>query len=195
LIAAKENGQLLTVPGIGSFKVSWHLAANMKTIKCMFGLQHGANSTYCCIYCLQKRTKSTVSSIAAATAIVRESATSWDGGLFATSVHAKPITGSRALGRWKSVLPISMDRVHICTLHALNRMVEKILHLHFIFIWTIRDKRLQAEAVDDMQKVLSAMGAHGGNVVIFKDAKLSGKSNNIPNKPSLSGANMNNFFG
>ena len=42
-----------------------------------------------------------------------------------------------------------MDRVHICTLHAMNRMVEKILHLHFMFLWTIRDKHVQALHAED----------------------------------------------
>ena len=38
LIEAQENGQLLEVPNVGSFKVQWHLAVDMKTIKCMYGL-------------------------------------------------------------------------------------------------------------------------------------------------------------
>lgn len=53
LIAAQDNGQLLSVPGIGDFKVEWHLSADMKTIKCMYGLSHGACSQYNCIYCSQ----------------------------------------------------------------------------------------------------------------------------------------------
>lgn len=76
LIAAQERGQLLTVPEIGSFKVEWHLATDMKTIKCMYGLSHGATSTYCCIYCLQKRTKSVqVSTVANAVAALNKQKT------------------------------------------------------------------------------------------------------------------------
>lgn len=195
LIAAQERGQLLTVPEIGSFKVEWHLAADMKTIKCMYGLSHGATSTYCCIYCLQKRTKSVqVSTVANVVAALNKQKTTWEGGLFSFDHRAQPLAGALTLSRWKPILCIPLERVHICTLHALNRIVEKILHLHFIFIWTIRDKIIQAEAIEQMQKVLSATGAHGGNVLIFKDVELSGKTNNIPNKPSLSGANCNKIF-
>jgi hypothetical protein len=45
-----------------------------------------------------------------------------------------------------------------------------------------------------MEKIVSLTGAHGGNVVIFKDTDLSGKSNNVPNKPSFSGAHAMKFF-
>ena len=44
LIAAQDNEQLLSVPGIRDFKVEWHLSAEMKTIKCIYGLSHGASA-------------------------------------------------------------------------------------------------------------------------------------------------------
>jgi hypothetical protein len=194
LIAAQENGQLLQVPGIGDFKIEWHFAGDMKSIKCMYGLKHGANTKHACIYCLQERTKPLVTSVDEARQLLSKRSCSWDGGLFSKSVHSKPVLGARGLGRWKPILPIPIDRVHICTLHALNRIVEKILHLHFMFIWTIRDKKVQIQAIEDMQRVLSATRAHGGNVLIFKDADLSGKSNDVPNKPSLSGAHCSKIF-
>jgi len=53
---------------------------------------------------------------------------------------------------------------------------------------------VQSEAIETIQKVLSATGAHEGNVVIMKDAELSGKSNSIPNKLNLSGANCKKIF-
>lgn len=58
----------------------------------------------------------------------------------------------------------------------------------------MRDKELQKTTIEEMQRVLSTIGAHGGNVVIFKDVNLSGKSNFVPNKPSLSGANCAKIF-
>jgi len=61
-IAAQENGQLLHVPDIGAFKVEWHIATDMKTIKCLYGLQHGSNSKHSCIYCLQEKSKSVITS-------------------------------------------------------------------------------------------------------------------------------------
>lgn len=194
LIEAQNAGQLLQVPEIGDFKVQWHLSADMKSIKVMYGLKHGANCLQTCIYCNQERSKPVVTTAAQAVMTLSKKTQSWSGGLFSTSVHAKPLIGARALNRWKPILPIPLNRVHICTLHALNRIVEKILHLHFIFVWTMRDKEQQELAIDDLQKILSATGAHGGNVLIFKDQDLSGKSNSIPNKPSLSGANCAKIF-
>jgi len=63
-----------------------------------------------------------------------------------------------------------------------------------MYIWTIRDKIQQKQAIDAMQVVLSSAGAHGGNVQIFKDDDLSRKSNSVPNKPLLSGANCSKIF-
>lgn len=194
LIAAQDNGQLLMVPDVGEFKVQWHLSADMKTIKVMYGLKHGANCLHTCIYCNQERTKPTITTAAQALLTLSKKTSSWEGGLFTTTVHAKPLVGARTHGRWRPILPIPLDRVHICTLHALNRIVEKLLHLQFIFVWTMRDKELQKVAIQDLQRILSATGAHGGNVIIFKDHDLSGKANSVPNKPSLSGANCAKIF-
>lgn len=63
-----------------------------------------------------------------------------------------------------------------------------------MFIWTIRDKKLQEQAIEDMQRVISSTGAHGGNVVIFKDDKLSGKKNSVPSKPSFNGVHAEKLF-
>ena len=134
LIGAQEKGQLLEVLGIGEFKVEWHLAGDMKSIKCMYGLKHGANSKHSCIYCMQERTKPVVTSADEAQQLLSKRSSLWDGGLFSRSVHPKLVLGARGLSQWKRVLPIPIGKVHICTLHALNRIVEKILHLHLMFI-------------------------------------------------------------
>lgn len=42
--------------------------------------------------------------------------------------------------------------------------------------------------------VVSFKGAHGGNVVIFKDQDLFRKSNNVLNKPSFNGTHANKEF-
>lgn len=93
----------------------------------------------------------------------------WSNGLFSKQISAEPVLDVDFQGRWKPILAIPLDRVHVCTLHALNRMVEKIVHLHFMHIWTIRDEALNKQAVDEMQRVVSFTSAHGGNVIIFKD--------------------------
>lgn len=141
LISAQNEGQLLQVPDIGSFKVEWHLSANMKTIKSLYGLSSGANATHCCIYCLQKKTKSVITTEAAARIASLKRTPTWEGGLFASGISNKPINQTTSIGRWKHVLPIPLERVHICTLHAFHRICEKILHLHFQHLWTIRDKK------------------------------------------------------
>lgn len=195
LIKAQEAGQLLVVPGVGEFKVEWHLSADMKTIKCMYGLGHGACAKHRCIYCSQAGQKTVIGTAEEArTAFGKRGGSTWEGGLFSSTVQSKPVSGGAALARWKPILPIPLVRVHICTLHAFNRIVEKIVHLHFQFIWTIRDKKLQEQAIEDMQRVISSTGAHGGNVVIFKDDKLSGKKNSVPSKPSFNGVHAEKLF-
>jgi len=53
------------------------------------------------------------------------------------------------------------------------------------FWWTIRDERDQKLAIDEMQRVLSATGAHGGEVKILKDDQLSGETNSVSNNLCL----------
>lgn len=83
LIKLQGEGQLLNVPGIGDFSIEWHLAADMKTIKCVYGLKHGANSLHSCIYCCQERVKSRIGSISDAEVASRNRCKhSWNEGLF-----------------------------------------------------------------------------------------------------------------
>lgn len=194
LVSAQEAGQKLHIPGIGDFNVEWHLSGDMKSIKCMYGLPHGACASQRCIYCQQERSKTVIATAEEAAAAFSKRPQSWSGGLFSTRHHAKPVTGVAAQERWKPILNIPMDRVHLCTLHAFNRIVEKIVHLHFQFIWTIRDKKLKEAATIEMQKIISSTGAHGGNVIIFQDEQLSGKQNNVPSKPSFNGAHAARLF-
>lgn len=89
IIQAQENGKKLYVPGMGEYDVEWHLSANMKTIKCMYGFQGGANAKYSCIYCLQERTKRYILGSEAQAFKInkkRESGFGWKGGLFAEEI-------------------------------------------------------------------------------------------------------------
>lgn len=45
-----------------------------------------------------------------------------------------------------------------------------------------------------MEKALSAIGAHGGNVEITQDPQRSGKNNSVPKKPSFNGAVASRLF-
>jgi hypothetical protein len=89
--------------------------------------------------------------------------------------------------RWQPVLPIPLTRVHFCTLHALVKVIEIFLYFHFMFIWNMSSPHSRELAIERMEKSLSAMGVHGGNVSIIKDQKRSGTNNSVAAKPSLNG--------
>ena len=50
IMQSQVAGEPLEVEGIGSFTVEWHLSADLKTLKSMFGMSGGANAKYPCIY-------------------------------------------------------------------------------------------------------------------------------------------------
>lgn len=131
LVLAQNEGQLLQVLGIGRFGVEWHLSAKYETIESLHGLSSGANATECCIYCLQKKTKSIMTTEVVVRAASQKRTPTWEGGLFAFDISSKSISLKTSIIRWKHVLPKTLERVHICTLHAMNCIFEKILHLHF----------------------------------------------------------------
>lgn len=82
IIKSQEEGKELEVPGVGNFKVEWHLTADMKTIKCMYGLKHGSNAKHSCIYCLQERHRPEVVYEVQARKVAKARAHTWEGGLF-----------------------------------------------------------------------------------------------------------------
>ena len=187
VIKAQNEGQTLDVPGRGSFPVEWHMSADMKTIKCMNGLQHGPSCKMNCIYCEQihERLKTCTSAEASREATNRGKGR-WQGGLFATRIRAEPVDVSTH-PRWKQVLPIPLSRTHMCTLHALVRICEKILHIQLTFVWNIQDGHRKATSIEAMEKSLSAIGVDSGNFVMKQDMKKSGKTGNVVMKPSLRG--------
>jgi len=84
--------------------------------------------------------------------------------------------------------------VHIYTLLGLNKIIEKIVHLHFIHIWTINDDALKKSTVGDIERIVSLTSAHGGNMTIFKNEDCSSLKNNVPNKPLFNGVYVFKFF-
>jgi hypothetical protein len=158
----------------------------------MYGLKLGANTPKCCIYCNQLQSKATIGMLVDARRVMKDKEKyCWQHGLFSTNIEAKPIEGHE---RWKPIFSIPLEHVHICTMHCINRIIEKVVHLHFMQVWAIQDEAKQRKAIDDMQKAISLTGAHGRNVVIFKDDGLFGKSSSVPNKPSFSGAHAMKLF-
>ena len=120
LIKAQSDGYLLDVFGIGSFNVNLHLAADMKTLKCMYGLKMGANSLHSCIFCNQKRVKSVVGTIAQASTSRTSKKCTWSNGLFLKKISIEPVLDVNFQGCWKFILAIPLNKVHLCMLHALN---------------------------------------------------------------------------
>ena len=57
IISLQNNGQTLHVEGIGEFTVEWHMARDLKTLKCMLGCKLGANTLFPCIYCCHSKSK------------------------------------------------------------------------------------------------------------------------------------------
>lgn len=194
VIEKQSSGTKLEVPGVGRFAVEWHLSADMKTIKCMNGLQHGPTCRMNCIYCEQVReTLKACSSAEADRVFAARGKGRWQGGLFAPRILPEPCD-INTHPRWKPILPIPLERTHICTLHALNRIVEKILHLHFDFIWNMEDGLRKTEATAAIERSLSAVGIDGCNFQLKQDKKKSGKSGNVVMKPSISGSVASKLF-
>jgi len=53
-------GQKLVVPDIEEFAVEWDLACDMKTIKCLYGMNHGPTAKHPCIYYWQQQVQAQI---------------------------------------------------------------------------------------------------------------------------------------
>ena len=51
IIDAQEKGALLQVEGFGEYKVQWHMAEDLKTLKCMYNVSKGPTAKSPCLYC------------------------------------------------------------------------------------------------------------------------------------------------
>ena len=106
-IASQTNGEKLQVDGFGTFIVEWHIATDLKTGKCMYNMSKGATSKSPCIYCIHSSNH------------------------LDTSNHTKAPSRSTSIDpSLKPIFDIPLSRVHICTLHALCRIIEKLVHLY-----------------------------------------------------------------
>ena len=59
-------------------------------------------------------------------------------------------------------------------------IVEKIVHAYICFAYTMQPKEESERACKELEKILSKIGLHGGNVHIKKDEKKSGATGDIP---------------
>ena len=95
---------------------------------------------------------------------------------------------------FQAILDIPLCRVHICTLHALCKIVEKIVHLYIGFSWKLRPLKARDAATQKLESVLCEIGLHGGNVKIEADMKKSRKGDLTPMKPSIGGVKARRFL-
>ena len=52
IINAQEVGTLLQVEGFGDYKVQWHMAGDLKTLKCMYNISKEPIAKSC-LYCMK----------------------------------------------------------------------------------------------------------------------------------------------
>lgn len=143
VIEAQSTGRKLVVENVGEFCVEWHLACDMKTVKCLYGFSHGASSVHSYMYCWQsKGERRQLSTVQALEPWRHKQA--WNGGLFSKSIQVNssrgPGGGRSGDGKWAPILNIPMECVHFCTLHAMCRTIEKIIHLQISYVWLMKDQ-------------------------------------------------------
>ena len=89
---------------------------------------------------------------------------------------------------WKPILNIPLGRVHVCSLHARLRILDKLLKLHVNYAWNMEPKERREECLSALELVLSNVGLHGGAVTLTKDTKKLGSTQDNPSKICMGGA-------
>ena len=146
------------------------MARDLKTLKCMYNISRGPIGKSPCLYCMN---------------FAKDCQTSkWNKAL---DRHSKDST-------FHAILNIPLSCVHICTLHALCRIVEKIIHIYIGFTWKLKPAKAKDKAIHKIEAVLSEIGLHGGNVNIEANMKKSQNGNLIPMKPSIGGVKERRFL-
>ena len=105
-----------------SFIVEWHLSADLKALKAMFGICGGENTKYPCIYCMSCMGKD---SQTLEIDIGRQPCGSM--------VDLTKFPRSKKIG--SPILPFHLQNGHICTLQAEIRILDKILCLHLDYAY------------------------------------------------------------
>lgn len=213
VISDQSNGGTLEVNGVGRFHVEWHLAGDLKTLKCMLGCQQGANSRFPCIYCCHTRvdpskkstkekSKKSAQKIltmsrklgkqcnvqaSGSTTTATKSETQWVNGIKSCDQQIPPNRDQVDI-EWNPILDIPLARVHVCTLHARLRILDKLLKLHVNYAWNMEPMERRVECVERLEEVLSSVGLHGGAVSLSKDGKVSGATQNNPSKICMGGS-------
>ena len=135
---SQTNGEMLHVPNIGDFSIELHIACNLKTLKCMYNVQNGASSRTPCLFCMAP-----------------------PHALDVEQQLKKPSRSNEDVNFWP-VVNIPLTHVHVCTLHALCRIIEKLVYLYIQLAWTLKPKHQALESIKKIEKILSEMALHGG---------------------------------
>ena len=114
--------------------------------------------------------------------------------LDASNQTKAPVRSTSTDPSLQPILDIPLSRVHICTMHALCRIVEKLIHLYIQFAWKEKNLSLQKENFTKIEKILSDIGLHGGKVKIIADPKRSTETHKVPCKPSIGGVKARRFL-
>lgn len=151
VVSCQVNGQKLDVPGIGCFNIEWHLGGDLKTLKCMLGCKTGANTIFSCIYCCHSKTAvdsrvkgkqpskgKSQKQVGAKKAIIfdaeqRKGSKVWHNGILSCD-QSKPPSRDQEDNAWNPILDIPLCQVHVCTLHARLRILDKLLMLHINYV-------------------------------------------------------------
>ena len=130
VIDAQLKGELLHVEGFGSFNIEWHMSGDLKTLKCMFGVEIGANATHPCIYCMQTQC---LHNKRCANKLVIDGMYEWANGVMSGDQTTAP-NQDKFDEKWDAILNIPLERVHCCVLHAEMRLIDKLLFLHIMYV-------------------------------------------------------------
>ena len=132
----------LEVDGVGNFTVEWRLSADLKALKSMFGMCGTANTKHQCIYCM-----------ADGMGKADQIAESEIGKL--PSRHLVDLSRyPRSKTIWNPILPIELKNVHICTLHAKIRILDKLLCLHLDYAYSIKPTQLVDDCIEQCENLL-----------------------------------------
>lgn len=181
------------------------MAGDLKTLKCMLGCKLGANTMFPCIYCChmkedpspkqKSQTATTTATVKCGKATIgkgnakskgtkleannisanKQSSMQWFNGILSCDQTIAPNRDTEDKDL-KPILNIPLSHVHICSLHARLRILDKLLKLHVNYAWNMELVERREECICALQDVLSSVGLHGGAVTLTKDTKTSGST-------------------
>jgi hypothetical protein len=191
------------------FEVEWHAAGDLKTLKCCNGVGTGPTSKCVCLFCMHEREKAKVAAVGNKGVV---NGRIWKGGVLnarapgdfgtAPSRDARDECGNYINDpNWDPVIAIPLSRTHICTMHAENRVVEKLVHLHICKVYnmpstTASEKESRESRLSAVQQFLGGtmgMRLRGEPFKVEKCPKLSGKYGDTPMKPSFNDVKARSF--